>query len=140
MENGLINDSNNFKKNQENIKKRLEENNRMNKDTAKLIIQSYLEYPDGWDNYGAKQYDKNYINMVVGIVSNLNLLPHNISPTGDSTVLIEYMIGDGYLGMELLNNDKTSVCIIYDSVIEELEIPTSILAINNEITNFYERY
>ena len=68
------------------------------------VFDSIIELKDNWNGYGAKSFNKSYVEKCRKIVKGLNREPF-VAPTANNSIQIEYEGEKGYLEIELFENN-----------------------------------
>lgn len=74
------------------------------------VFDSIIELKDDWNGYGAKAFNKNFVEKCREIVKGLDEEPF-IAPTANNTIQLEYENKNGYLEFEIYSNMKVKVFI-----------------------------
>ena len=65
-----------------------------------MLILSEEILKDNWDGYGAKAFDKDFVDYCLNIGNNLYLTPQ-VFPTSNKSIQLEYEVDDNYMEIEV---------------------------------------
>lgn len=95
------------------------------------VFDSIIELKDNWNGYGAKSFNKSFVERCRNIIKGLDKEPF-IAPTANNTIQLEYENENGYLEFEIYPDMKAKV---FKQDSDGKHFTFYILAVNSEVIN-----